>query len=879
MRRRIELYINGQRVDLADDALVLMNWRAEDLSNPTTIRNSHSQQLTLPGTSGNNRLFGSAFRPDRISGTGFNPSKRAPYAIYDEAGEILESGYAKLDSVTRRGSTAVSWSVTLYGGLGDFFQSLAYDAGGNKRSLADLDYLGTGAPEDELNFQINAANVLAAWATAQDGSVDALWKVINFAPALNGIPGSDFSADKALADPSAFGLPSSVGGYTLKDGYALFNLPAAVDEWAVKDLRSYLQRPVFSMRAFWEAVCDPANNGGYSVDASEVLASPYADTWLTLPLLPSLPLLRKGVEAAVTLTSDPTTDETVGEYIVSGAIPTGSTVTASLHVIPIAEVAAASGYDTLLTSVLNGAVGRHCATFIWAVGYDGQGNVAGYSNTACICDTNDTPAQLAAAFGLSFPGSMDSLCYIGTWDRYEGDGFAYNEVVDLTLAGQNLARVELMQTVVTFRTVNGGIDDFTATGQSAPTLYGDYSTPFPADSVHAEQGEGDEVTVAGAVLRSGARITKRMLLTTGHTPADYLLAFCKVFGFIPVYDPAAKSVTVMSRNTFFTGEVLDFSRRVDMGQDRPLAPFAFDAKWYRMSLESVGGAFADEYGGIYGVPYGIQRIDTGYDFNADEKALLEKLPFRSAASVLNKSRYLNIIHAGGEFQPSPFVDSGVTYTLWNTAGETQEQAVSCPPASSSVAYYNVLHGYDANGAVKAEFRDADNAPVDGAGVLLLKGPDVTMPYFHVTDDLPAMDDLNEGRPCWRLEPGSPAGLAVPAFSTVRISGGVVDLSLDMGAPRELGIPGVVYDEDAPVYARRWRAYLRDRYDDDSKVLRCRVDLAGLQVGPELLRRFAWFGGCIWAINAIGNHSLTTFDTAEVELVQVRDTDNYTQGQI
>ena len=879
MRRRIELYIAGARVELADDALVLMSWRTEDLSNPTTIRNSHSQQLTLPGTPANNRLFGSAFRPDRISGTGFNPARRAPYAIYDEAGEILESGYVKLDNITRRGGTAISWSVTLYGGLGDFFQSLAYDDAGNKRSLADLDYLGTQTPGTELDFSITAANVLAAWATVQDGTIDGKWKVINFAPCLNGIPGSDFSADKGIADPAAFGLPATVDGYTRKDGYALFNLPQAVDEWAVKDLRSYLQRPVFSMRAFWEAVCDPENNGGYTVDASEVLASPYADTWMTLPLLPSLPALRKSVEAGIDLTSDPTTDEAIGEYLISGSIPTGSVVTASLHVYPIAEVAAALGYDTLLTSVYSGNLGQHSATFIWAVGYDGEGNIVGYSNTACICETNDTPAQLATEFGLAFPGAMDGLCYIDPWTRSEGDDFAYETPVDLQVTGQNMDRIELRQTVVNFTTSGGAVDTFSVTGQSAPTLYGGYGEPFTADTVHALPSDSDAVSVEGAVMRSGARVTKEMLLTTGHTPADYLLAFCKVFGFIPVYDPASKAVTIMSRNTFYTGDVLDFSRRVDMGQDRVQAPFTFDAKWYRMSLESVGGAFADEYGGIYGVPYGIQRIDTGYDFNADEKALLERLPFRSAVSLLNKSRYLNIISAGGEFQPSPFVDSGVTYTLWNASGETAEQAVSCPPNTASVTYYNLIHGYDKDGAVRPEFRDADNAPVDGTGVLLFKEDSVTMPYFHVTDDLPAMDDLNEGRPCWRLEPGSPTGIAVPVFSTVHLADGVIGLALDMGAPREIGIPGATYDENATVYACRWRAYLRDRYDDDSKVLRCRVDLGGIQVGPELLRKFAWFDGCIWAINAVSNYSLTTFDTAEVELVQVRDTDNYTQGQI
>ena len=58
-----------------------------------------------------------------------------------------------------------------------------------------------------------------------------------------------------------------------------------------------------------------------------------------------------------------------------------------------------------------------------------------------------------------------------------------------------------------------------------------------------------------------------------------------------------------------------------------------------------------------------------------------------------------------------------------------------------------------------------------------------------------------------------------------------------------------------------------------------MDLRGLQVGPELLRRFFWWDGALWVLNKIDNYSLTTWDLAQCEFIQVRDTDNYTIGQL
>ena len=103
-------------------------------------------------------------------------------------------------------------------------------------------------------------------------------------------------------------------------------------------------------------------------------------------------------------------------------------------------------------------------------------------------------------------------------------------------------------------------------------------------------------------------------------------------------------------------------------------------------------------------------------------------------------------------------------------------------------------------------------------------------------------------------------------------------SLDFGIPRQLDIPNVNYPEGCTIYERGWKKYLSDRYDANTKVMTCKVDFSGIQVGQDLLRKFYWYDGALWVLNKIVNHSLTTYGPTECEFVQVQDMSNYTNGQ-
>lgn len=323
MRRKISLYIADQLVDLDEGSFILFNYTMEELSNPTIVRNSFSKQITLKGTANNNKIFAQAFRLDRkteygdsYQGIYFDVNRKTPFAIYNEMNEIVESGYVKLDEVSK--GKSIEYKITLYGGLGSFFYALSYNEDGSTRSLASLKYrkiggLLTSQPGQVFPFSpLSVINQCWEYLYSPQDYVERIdyydinWcNIINFAPCYNGLP-SDFSADKIVCNQPYENVPRAIlkveypeGGptdyvsYSFKNGTDsnLMVLTNPHTEWELRELRWYLQRPVISVKAIIEAICLPENNGGWEVELSPLFFNPdnplYQQAWITLPLIPT----------------------------------------------------------------------------------------------------------------------------------------------------------------------------------------------------------------------------------------------------------------------------------------------------------------------------------------------------------------------------------------------------------------------------------------------------------------------------------------------------------------------------------------------------------------------------------------------------------------
>lgn len=875
MRRKISLYIADQLVDLDDQSFILFNYTMEDMTNPAIVRNSFSQSITLKGTPNNNKIFGGIWRSDRettgggTSGAYFDPTRKTTFTIYNELNEVLESGYCKLDSISRKRSR-VEYKVSLYGGLGAFFYALSYDEEGNKRTLADLKFTGENAPETELDFPITKDSVLGAWKRLNgDYRQSALWDIINFAPAYNGLPQGQFDASKAMIKAENAGL-SVPDGYSTTGGFVLANLPMEYTEWETKDLRSYLQRPVIKMSAIIDAICQSYNNGGYEVELDNGFFSssnPYFnDTYLTLPIINTLNVI-SGVNDG-----DLTFGDTIYLPTDIGGNPS-TQYSVKIRFKPKLSLSETASDDLYMhcTQVLSEGeesqvIYRTNYIDYTAVAYDAQG--VELERMYIRMGTNSEYRDMFECFGY--------FTSAGVW---------VGDFVEFDFEAVGISRIVIWQDVRSSWYSNEG---WTPEEDPEPTpmkVWGnaEWENSYEVNEYEKQAGLNTYTYETSDIARSGAIITKSNLLSSDKTPADYLLSFCKMFGLVFKYDKGLKKVSILQKREFYQDNVIDLTGRIDVGEDIQISPFVFDSKWYNWGLKYENGEYASYYSNLYDRAFGLQRVNTGYGFNAESKDVMDSVLFRGAVEILEKSKHYADIEDNGVKIPSVFQDSGGTYTLLKN-GKGEEFDILAPSATSVKKWLNPdSKTYDLFS--KVQFHDSENEPYEERDTLLffrgIKDLTNITDRYAVTDDNTRMMAMNDNTPCWLLDyqlvDSSCAVKFLPMFSRYKLSNygiSVVAQSLDFGTPAEVEIPDTIFNIKSSIYSQYWEQYIKDRYDNDSKVMTCKVNLSGMQVDESLFQSFYYYDGALWALNKIINHSLTTWDETECEFVKVQDKSNY-----
>ena len=683
-------------------------------------------------------------------------------------------------------------------------------------------------------------------------------------------------------------------------------------------MRSYHQRPVISMKAILSAIARESNNGGYYVDLSAVTSErrfPALDKmWVTCPMLSNetfksdslldmIPIVDKS-------TSFPVLGNKVGAYDLT-LPPAMDDVEVNvklenvqLHYYSSSVFEFMSGALSSRSAVVHGTDNWNAVSIgLWAEGYNGMTHVA---SSSLHVFHNMKLRSSEATILKTMASGLNKISEIVTHDKSFKctDKEAVSGAIEkLSLSGSNISQVMVYVRIVTFMEDNAG-----AISNVEVQTYEGKNNKIPvwnaancgAEYVFVDQGCQLSAKVSATYFAesktlSGRMVTKKRLLGFSGTPADYLLSFCKMFGLYLLCDRNEKLIKVCRRNDLYEDETLDLTKRVDLSQNINIRPLAVESKWYDFALQCVGGAFADGYKSKYGAEYGGQSADTGFGFNSDRFDVMSGNIFKSAASVLENSPYNNTLlwhpvmrgYSITNQIPSVFADGGSTYILWGTDADGQEQTltkeIARPSASSSsFRYYNNKYrGYDYEGAVKLQLHDAANKGIKGENVLVYYTGKVTYDGFGLSDDTAMMAELNNGVMCGELFYGRGSReLELPVFSRYLTDGVKILHSLDFGRPDEIGVPGIVYPDGTTIYDRMWRQYFNDRYNVDSqiKVMTCKVNLKGLDVGYGLLRKFYWFENSLWVMNKISNYSLTTDDFVEVELVQVRYKEAYTNGQ-
>lgn len=953
MRQEIKLFINDKEVYFSQPPEINFVYQKVDYTNPTVVKNSYTKTLEIEGTPENNQIFNSIFHLDRVQANAsgyFNPAKRVSFQLF-ENGDIMEQGYVKLDEV-RRENGRIIYALTLFGGLGDFFYGLSYnesenpDEGGNTLTLGDLTYRTENDNTDiDLDFDINRQTIKDAWDNLANynGYIHNKWDIINFIPCYNGYP-ENLDADKILIDTRSSstitmrsvqnnsvvtvnGFPTNVSGFTPYEGkYAFAKANGKFTDLEMKDLRSYLQRPCISVRGLFNGI---QNSSKFSLDLDRDFFNydnPYwMDSWITLPLLSNLDNESEAISTSFSVVDSQLADRYGYDYRLrlGGDTPLYESVSeVSVTFTPKAtykkgnydeesEQAATATrfYPAFYTGGQGSGRYKYGALTCQLLGFDSNGNAVAGSDIYVCTNKISKDGQLKSktlnemgfesVYGAAPVYDYGYFVRGSRWSTAAWDCLWYKPItLKLSTTSTDVKYVVLRMDWVNSRFDYGTC--LSPTNGKPSNIFHRYNF----SGVTADISASNLTVTTPSDLASGAKVTKKKLLgSLEATPCDLLLSYCKLFNLYFEKDLYEDKIYIRHRGNWYDNKTINLEKLIDRSKDMTLQPLSFENKWYSFNYDEGEGDFLDKYKEKYSSDFGQQKVDTGYNFDSDINNLLDDNAFINGVSCVENSPYYHHYMTNGDDMiglPPFLFNQKITYSLYNNSTMENKDIDLLYPSSAYVGGYsqdiNYLDAFD-----KLQFRDGENKPTDGAGVLCffngfndekdyddahyiwLSGSSIPSPLeltYRITDDVQEMITLN-GKPCWLWTQDDNLGIPItklPHFG--RYTGykdaafNYIGFSWDFGFPKELYIPEKRYSTSSIIYNRFWKKYISDLYDNNTRVLTCYIKMDGRVLG-DWLKHFYWFDNSLWVLTKITDYNITSFDTVLCEFTKVWDKTAYT----
>ena len=327
----IELYIENKKIDITDDLEINFTYESIDPDKLSAIKNSFSKTVNIPGTANNNITFGHIFRYDKYIQLGgdtnidnnYDPHKKANWFI-NKNGAVINRGYCTLDNIIVRNEREVTYQLTLYGGIGEFFYALTYNEDGSPKTLYDMFWdwypkvglIGHSSALNESEENVKtlykcSADIVAStyhelnplYHSSGTTEID---KDVVFIPCYTGLY-EDFdskhmlvstfnqnynSVSSYMSEQTKLKLQSSFpDSYTEDDKtyttldknfsstsgyrYGLVTFSRDVDPWEAGDLRINELPIGIRLSKMMEVISQPNNNGGYQVIWDDEIKNSY----------------------------------------------------------------------------------------------------------------------------------------------------------------------------------------------------------------------------------------------------------------------------------------------------------------------------------------------------------------------------------------------------------------------------------------------------------------------------------------------------------------------------------------------------------------------------------------------------------------------------
>ena len=348
-------------------------------------------------------------------------------------------------------------------------------------------------------------------------------------------------------------------------------------------------------------------------------------------------------------------------------------------------------------------------------------------------------------------------------------------------------------------------------------------------------------------ITSGSYVNFKDMVDSDITQGDFLINFSKLFGLVYDTDSIAydNTIRLKTRNSYHKDyKIIDWTDKIDYSKSFKQTPLTFKTKYLSLAYNPMESYYEKKYLKTYDDAYGMQKIDTGFDFNDKTTQLINNQLFKQTVMVKGEA---------------------------------------------------LLNG----GPVPAYFDKENNerSPIDAQYSLLFWNQDSSLnnysPSIQIIDDVLEMHDASIGgdeEPCWVDTSRVSDYISVKLHAPSTLRSHEIQQSADKKITQvfswDLGYPQSnyakwstsTYPSSATIYSNYWKSYIADLYDVNTRILKCYVYLSPTDMTKFSFKNFVKIGDTLWHPNQIIDYNPLSNNPVQVELIKVNDISAYTDSQ-
>lgn len=887
---------------------ISLNNSIVNLQNPIKYKTEFSKTLELPLTVDNKRAFGFTDRLDSIMTTKLSIAKPIPCRVFND-GNLIFEGRLQVNNVDLAEEKITG---NLYGETNSWYTKLAgvNFTNGLANPLPDEYILDRNTVRSSWNRPAGSRNQTFALPGEAGYNVH---DFIGWAPTINGEL-NNFNSKSCVTTISdvakiiyvweSFGLSDN----SLSTANAMLEIPS---ERQMIQYRSYNQKPYFYMDRLCELLKKYCNEQEdlprLELDAdwfnnSNIL---YKNVVYLLPNLVSeteetatvLNTTSIGVGVGTTKSFDAQTNTAgarklnYGKYDLteSGADPDNL-------IDPVNDMINGNGTTLKVTLNLNFAdtVWKTKAywsalswerTPLWPDPKVKPGVAINYvvwledTNGIMVTDSKKTARTLSTntnyTVSISRDTSTENIIDTYTWIV---PGFNYTYVFDLPAAlnEQYVVKAAIEYTVQEVDVIypNGGT---TTMLWRQATAYNYYDSILQGSNDYFMQYTRGRYTINSTrtnitggnmkyyeSTRSGRklRIEDIWKNENENSPFKVFVKYCKMMGLVFDYDLRNNKLRVVAREKFFNESynrgIEDWTDKIDYSKNISFKPIGWENKFVTLNYENTGADRIKDFNERYGYTYGSKRIETSYEYNEDNKDLLDGNDKIKASAEM--SEYL--------------------YSLWDVY-KTATDPTYTPQAKlmNEAFIINRKENQTADTENCFFFRTNTNGQWDTQIHQVPRaGSQQSIPSrVYITDD--SREEMRNNTYCYQqpwVNMDSDAAKAVYTNARPVFTKYYAGYNLLFSQPTEDYFnPAAVQRNNNDLYNQRWKNFIEETYNEQNKVLTCNVWMTPSMYNNIKQGKFVIIDGVLYLINKIVDYNPASPETTtQCEFVQVNDINKY-----